>query len=150
MRRGRVISVFQREPSITSCVCLSSADKSVGLVGVGSVGWGLPVPGSALVCISLPRAPCVQVRFWPAQLAVPALQAALQGCSMSINCPVTGAGGSGQADWSIAADLVMTLLPHLLCRCPSWDCDAWGPFCTDTPHLQRDSAASGTLITCHC
>lgn len=56
------------------------------------MGWGLPVPGSALILISLPRAACVQVGVWPAQLAVSALQAALQRCSPFIIYPVAELG----------------------------------------------------------
>lgn len=72
-------------------------------------------------------------------LASPALQAALQGCSTSITCPVTGAGGSGWADWSIAADLVMTLPPQLSAGAPA------GTVTHGVPSAQTPHTSTGIL-----
>lgn len=79
--------------TIDHLLCLFTLSRQVcGTCGSGICGLGAACARQALIYISLPRAPCTQVRVWPAQLAVSALQAALQGCSTSINCPVTGTG----------------------------------------------------------
>lgn len=128
---SRVISVFQRGPSITSGVCLFSSRPAGCSWGVGSVGC----PCHAAHCCSL-RSLGLSLGQGLASICVAgsASRAAQQRCSgesMSTDCPSTGAGTSVQAALSLAGRLVSTVL--LLRGCSRWDLDAHGPFHAGVP-----------------
>lgn len=156
MRYSQVISVFQREPSITSCVYLFSSRRAGLLLGCGIRGL-VGCLCQALLCIFTPKDSlclCLCRDLASSRVAGSAPRAAQQGCSgesTSVGCPTTGAGTSGQADLSLAGRLMITLL-LLLCGCSGWDLDVCGLSAQVPLQLKRESAAQSTGIkmTCYC